>query len=299
MSRAIFVIGKNRSGTKWLTNTVASHDKVCCVQRPEANGVVETNLLTVMPRLFGSLNDPDNRIGFIECFSETNFFKITGLEKSFLYNLEANNYYEVFDKIMNECSRLRERELWAHKFSPHVLRDLLQNFPEAKFILIHRNYIDNIVSSIALAEAQESKKSKSIERHILSYIQQDKIMKNYEGRSNVMNVQFEDFKRRKKKICRKISEFINIEFSKKMVPDSYSKNTSFRSSIDRDEVVSSINISKLKIEYSLFNTIPLTVLNKAQKIKNLFMEEISDKVFVPKTFSIKANEVGGGTSNRR
>lgn len=298
MSRAIFIIGKNRSGTKWLTNTVASHDKVCCVQRPGANGVVETNLLTVMPNLFGSLNDPDNRIGFIECFSETNFFKITELEKTFLYNLEVNNYYEVFEKIMNEYSRLRERQLWVHKFSPHVLGDLLQKFPKAKFIMIYRDYVDNIVSSIALAEAQESKRSKSIERHILSYVQQNKIMKNAEERSNVISIQFRNFIKRKEKICKKISEFVNIEFSKKMIPNRYNKNTSFRSNIDRGEVISGINTTKLKIEYSLFNMIPLAVLNKAQKIKDLFLGGVSDKVFVPKTFSMRANEVGRGASGR-
>ncbi|MFW6008127.1 MAG: hypothetical protein ACOCP8_02575 [archaeon] len=43
----IFVIGKNRSGTKWLSNTVANHKDVFCVQRPGAGGILETNLILI------------------------------------------------------------------------------------------------------------------------------------------------------------------------------------------------------------------------------------------------------------
>jgi len=86
MIKKIFVIGKNRSGTKWLSNTIANHQKIACIQRPGAGGILETNIINRMPNIFGTLKKDNNFIGFIECFSQTNYFKLLHVEKEELYN---------------------------------------------------------------------------------------------------------------------------------------------------------------------------------------------------------------------
>ena len=53
--RPIFVIGKNRSGTKWLSNTISNHSKIACVRSHEFGGILETNVFFNMPNTFGDL----------------------------------------------------------------------------------------------------------------------------------------------------------------------------------------------------------------------------------------------------
>ncbi|MCK4320989.1 sulfotransferase [candidate division WOR-3 bacterium] len=40
MASPIFVIGKNRSGTKWLSNVIANHKDVACIQHELFGGIL-------------------------------------------------------------------------------------------------------------------------------------------------------------------------------------------------------------------------------------------------------------------
>lgn len=74
MASPIFVIGRNRSGTKWLSNIIASHHDVAAVQHEEHFGILEaTDVFLNMPILFGDLSIAENYMGFLDCFSQTDF----------------------------------------------------------------------------------------------------------------------------------------------------------------------------------------------------------------------------------
>ena len=288
MSHPVFVIGKNRSGTKWLTNTIASHENFCCVQREGANGVVETNILRQMPRAFGSLKDEENHVGFVECFSETNFFKLTGIPKEFLYNLNADSYTQVLSQVMKKYSR---KKRWTHKFSPHVVQKIVNKFPKAKLIFIYRNCVENVKSSIGLENLKDKSEKRSVMRHLLSYVYQVKSMKKYSDRKNVMEVNFVDLKKSKKKLCKEISEFVGVKFSKKMLKERYDKNTSYISDVKKEEVLSTKEENILKITKIIVDKLPLTTLKVMNKVKNLLRDDFEKKRFVPKTFEIRRKEV--------
>lgn len=101
MAQPIFIIGKNRSGTKWLSNIIAAHKEIACVQRPGAGGILESNTLSNMYYIFGSLKHDNNFIGFLECKAKTNFFKLSGLSKEFFYKKRPETYYSFFRLLMD------------------------------------------------------------------------------------------------------------------------------------------------------------------------------------------------------
>ncbi|MBA7629902.1 hypothetical protein ES703_37409 [subsurface metagenome] len=50
MASPIFVIGKNRSGTKWLSNVIANHKDIACIQHELFGGILEANVISRMPK---------------------------------------------------------------------------------------------------------------------------------------------------------------------------------------------------------------------------------------------------------
>jgi len=75
--KPILVIGINRSGTKWLSNEIASHPSISAVQDERHGGIVESNLLTEYGRAF----DLTTSTGYAELlafWTQIHFFLLAG-----------------------------------------------------------------------------------------------------------------------------------------------------------------------------------------------------------------------------
>lgn len=62
----IFIVGTNRSGTKWLSNILAKHPDVAAVQTERTQGIVETNMFHSLRIKFPDLRRPDDFVGLID-----------------------------------------------------------------------------------------------------------------------------------------------------------------------------------------------------------------------------------------
>ena len=71
MAKPIFIVGKNRSGTKWLSNILLNHPNIAGIQSDYHRGILETNMFQNMPIIFGNLKDIDNFIGVTEPYEES------------------------------------------------------------------------------------------------------------------------------------------------------------------------------------------------------------------------------------
>jgi hypothetical protein len=71
----LFVIGRNRSGTKWLSNILAENNEVAAVQREGAGGILESNELSHFPKHF-NLNHIEDRTAFQILFKHSNFIGV-------------------------------------------------------------------------------------------------------------------------------------------------------------------------------------------------------------------------------
>jgi len=62
MAKHIFVVGNNRSGTKWISNTILRSARVAGAQSEDHKGILETNVLFNAPRIFGPLQNSQHSI---------------------------------------------------------------------------------------------------------------------------------------------------------------------------------------------------------------------------------------------
>ena len=75
-----------------------------CIQRSGAVGILEINIINRMANIFGSLKKDNNFIVFIECFSQTNYFKLLYVKKEQLYNVPRGvprDYLYFLNYVLN------------------------------------------------------------------------------------------------------------------------------------------------------------------------------------------------------
>ncbi len=225
----IIVLGKERSGTKWLTNLIANHPDVACVQSEIHNGVLETNVFNNMPVLFGDLKNPDNWLGFLACFSQTYFFKYTGLDRTFLDSLSPSDYYTFFDEVMTAYAHRMNASRWIQKTNSLFTEKLLQAYPQAKFVLIQRGFEDNYRSSQANIHSnlKEIGSVSSVFSSVFGHYYANRYESSFAGHPQILFVRFEDLKSRKEETLQKVYAFLDLSFDPSCLEDRFRKNTSF------------------------------------------------------------------------
>ncbi len=228
MAKPVFVIGKNRSGTKWLSNIIGSHPEVAAVQGEEFTGILESNLFFQFPEVFGDLRDSENYCAMAACFSRTSFFECTGLDERILFAKNFEDYHEFFRHIMEAYAAKENKPHWLQKANPLVLPQLYAAFPDARFVITSRGITDSIRSNIVLAKRNGVKRA-SIFGEMALYYLGEKISDQFRGKSNVMFVTFEDLKRDRETVTKRVCEFLCLDFDDRMLEDVYGKNTSFKS----------------------------------------------------------------------
>jgi hypothetical protein len=292
MALPIFVIGKNRSGTKWLSNTIANHEDVACIQREGAGGILETNMFENMPRIFGSLSIEENNLGFLVCFSHTIFFILTGLDKKVLYSKRVNDYAAIFRLIMDLYAQKEGKKFWLQKSNSLQLAKLLRDYPDAKFIIIQRGIEDNIRSTFGL-RVLENEPTVSVIRDMFSYFLHRKTEQRFQGKDNVMVVKYEEFKGDKKKILQEICAFLDIQYYDEMLVDRFRKNTSFGDRVSRDKALAKKDVLLIRFLSPFFEIIPWHFYHILRKIflKIRGYRGIERK-FIAKTFEIVKIEYG-------
>ncbi len=235
--RPVFVIGKNRSGTKWLSNIIGNHPDVAAVQGEEFAGILESNLFFQFPEVFGDLRDSENYCAMAACFSQTSFFQCTGLDERILFAEKIEDYHEFFRHIMNAYAAKEKKPHWLQKANPLVLPQLYAAFPHARFIIISRSVKDNIRSSIALVR-RNGIKGASVFSEMALYHLGERICRQYSRKPNVMSVTFEDLKGDREAVTGRICKFLRLDFDVRMLEDAYQKNTSFKSGSSRANALS-------------------------------------------------------------
>ncbi|MCK4320983.1 sulfotransferase [candidate division WOR-3 bacterium] len=303
MALPIFVIGKNRSGTKWLSNVIANHKDIACIQHELFGGILETNLITRMPRIFGDLSYDGNFIGFVECFSQISFFKLTGLNKDILYSKRPKNYSDFFRFLMDTYSEKEGKSFWVQKADTFALLELYNNFPDARFILIIRNIYGNISSSIGLKKLEIGKHYRAnIPREMIKYFVAYKRINKFSRKDRTLLVRFEDLKDKRKDVVSKIGNFLNIPYDKNMLNDKFKKNTSFKMGVKREETLNKKGRWLIKILIPFFKIIPGFIYELIYKIKFAILgynfTKKENPTFTPGAFTLLKHELGWGTENR-
>ena len=295
MVKPIFIIGRDRSGTKWLSNIIANHKDVACVQHKDHFGILEaTDILGYAPIIFGDMRIPENFIAFLECFSQTDFFRITGLDKEHFYRVRPDNYFSFFREMMDRFAENNCNSYWVQKSDIISMGDLSIHYPEGKFVIIIRDMKDNLRSKIGQRVREGINPQKYLVRGAIRYFTDNALVKKYSDQDNVCVVQYEHLIQDKSTTVKNICKFLHIEFDEKMLEDKFRKNTSFNNGVSRDKVFTQMDLIKIAVISILLGALPAWVydylyLKRKKKIKNELLT-FHERKFI--SFKLRKKELG-------
>lgn len=302
MASPIFVIGRNRSGTKWLSNIIANHPDVAAVQHQEHFGILEaTDIFLHMPMIFGDLSIPENYIGFLECLSQTDFFRLTGLDKGYFYAFRQPDYFTFFREMMDKYAAKSGKKYWVQKSGVMSLGTLHKHYDDAKFIIIVRDMVENIKSTIALGRLlEEEQHKKSLFRLQVKYFTDMAQIKRFATESNVSVIRYEDLIKDRNSVLSKMCTFLGMSFDETMEKDYFRNNSSFGGAVgnkhppNKDEILTKSDVLKMKMYSAFLSALPrqiydwLDLLHKKNFYKTFFHPQ--QRRFL--SFRLRRNELG-------
>ena len=287
----IFVIGKNRSGTKWLSNILSNSIEIVSLQRKEDYGINETNIFYQFPKIFGDLNSYNNYIPFIECFAQTNIFKLTGLDKQFLYTIPERNYNIIFKSVMNQYAFSKDKKMWLQKSNTYILNDAISYFPNATIVFIERNLEDNIRSTIGL-QFKNGQKKKNILKNVFIYLLEQKRIKSFKKKINIKQdtiyVKYEDLVSNTESVLKNLCDKLNIQFKEKMLDSIYQKNTSFSQKDKKIKMLNKLDVFYMHFFYNILRFFPCSFFEFVFKKASRGQARME---FIAKTFEMRYREI--------
>ena len=147
----ILVVGLNRSGTKWLSNSLANHSNVFAVTAEQHFGILESNVFNDFSRAFPRLDREDDFIAFVCMWAESDFVKTTGMTRTEMlqWNPRPVTVYEAFNRLMNEMTDRWSRKFWLQKCSPIQAIESVGNLAgQEKVIAIRRSFYNVLELSL-------------------------------------------------------------------------------------------------------------------------------------------------------
>ncbi len=263
----IFVIGMNRSGTKWLSNELSRHSEISSV-RNEVTGIRETNMFVAFANKF-DISILDEYIGLVELWAATDFFKRTGVDKKILLEREQRprSSVEVFEIVMDQFARLQNTKHWLQKTNPIIGSQLTKMRPAARFVIIVRNMKDQIRSN--LARTYPNPGFMVIARAVFSYVRDKKILDRIVRETDCPVVKYESLKSDRENVLRNILTGWNLDPETVESDNDLKPNTSFGDNKKRADYFSGFNHFVISAVSFFANLIPASILvrNVERKVK--------------------------------
>ena len=257
----ILVVGVNRSGTKWLSNEIATHPDVTAVQHEWHGGIVESNCLTEFGRSFDLGSESVYR-EFLDFWQRTHFFELAGGNVDWFATLDPRppDTVTVFRRLMDRLAQQRGNRFWIQKIAPADAEAVLSVLSDARVVVITRSDLDTVRSKIRL-DAKRGIKLGSLRAGMSQGVQSRQLQRIAE-RPEVLTVQYEHLVADRDRLMAEVFRFFEIEPSE--TASSFRPNTSFKRG-ERREPVSGFTELNIKLATSLCRVLPLPVLLSLQK----------------------------------
>ncbi|MFX1279860.1 MAG: sulfotransferase [Promethearchaeota archaeon] len=281
MSKSVFVIGIQRSGTTWLANLLCNHSKIVGVQR-EPFGILESAYFSHVDNFFGNLRRNHNFIQFVETYASSDYFRATGLDKDLLYKNRPKTYSQAFKLIMDTLAEKHNADYWLEKSPAHslYLRKISIYFPDAKFIRIKRNLYDVITSAIRKTHIKNKLMKKIyILIRLIQYRKYESYIKKFESQTNrLLMLSYESVRKNIENNMNDICKFLGINFEPNMLKTDYKPNTSFESFVNTTERKTVLTNSERKL-IKMLNTILKVIPFNIYRIIFYFQVNVRKKGF--------------------
>ncbi len=268
MIRPIILVGMNRSGTKWLSNTISRHPDVIAVQSKRTNGIVETNMFGALPEKF-DLSVPDEYIGLVELWAATHFFRITGVDKELFYRLSPRpaNGLQLFEVLMNEYARRNDKKYWLQKTTPLRAQEVLEHFAQARAVVIRRDLMDTVRSTVAM---QGWRGKRNLFRATWYGVYQRKLLNRLCRRYPVVEMDFDRLRADPDREEARLFTELGLSGGNLAEDKSFPPNSTFGSRQQRQDVLSRRAWLVARSLAWMVWLIPLPVLSAAIAVRRLF-----------------------------
>lgn len=274
MAIPIFIVGTPRSGTSWLSNTLGNHSKVACVRQGkpgERGGINESAFFSYVDGKFGDLKDANNLIQLIETFEASTFFILSGVDKSLFYKNKPRTYQDFFRLLMDNLSEEQGAMFWLEKTPSHTfhLKEISGYYPDAKFISLKRNIIDQIRSFLKIEESVTGrpiknmpflKKKMRLLTRVFKYYAHVKHLDHFIAKNpdRILQIDYEKLRETTEEVIGQVCRFLGIDFEESML-ERFIKNTGFQSDAERKEVLSSGDITVIRMLSFVMKLAPYSV----------------------------------------
>lgn len=226
MASPIFVIGKNRSGTKWISNILSNHQDIATVSREGAGGIIENNLINRYPVIFPDLEIDEHYYALASCLHNDNILRCSPAPNNLLFLKKFNSYKDIIRSIMETAAANESARYWLQKADPLSLHALIEQFPDAKFVLIERNPVANIQSTIALKHKRISKIN-TIFTECAHYQLCSNTMNRFKKDDRFIYIQYEEMTQNKERTAKRLCDFLGIAYNEGIHAQNVAPNTSF------------------------------------------------------------------------
>ena len=146
----IFVLGRQRSGTTWITNILASHDDIFTPLHEAHQGQHESAFFSALVPYCNFAQTEQDRIALKAIFERSDFFQLVQdgqFPPPSIRGLDASAY---FRRVMDLAAERRGCSMWLEKTPAHTLclSTLLECFPDAYFIAVTRKTYEVVRSNV-------------------------------------------------------------------------------------------------------------------------------------------------------
>lgn len=148
--KRIFVVGRHRSGTTWVTNILEAHPDIFVPSHPEHHGQHESAFFS---SLFPYCNwgaESADRWAIYALFFLSDYGKLLAIDSDKAQEFIGYHPSLFFQEVMDTAAHIREKKAWAEKTPAHTLylEELVKWFPDGIFIAVDRNPYDTTISNV-------------------------------------------------------------------------------------------------------------------------------------------------------
>jgi hypothetical protein len=239
MPRPLFVIGKHRSGTTWLSNLLLSHPEIAGVEHSAHKGIHESAFFSHVQGRFGDLHVFNNHVECSAVLAQSDYFRLAGASFEDLLRLFPTDYPGLFRSIMDRFAKTEETRYWMEKSPMHTLymRHIGEVYPDARFVGIQRDPVDVAFSSLRNLGGEMSRVRRFVElfRVTLDKYVADRHMLRMRARwpDRVLIVRYEEMTRSPSPIIEQICVHLDLEVGD--LSSAYRANSSYSSNRQRRE----------------------------------------------------------------
>ena len=264
MGRPIFVVGAQRTGTTWLANTLCRHSGIAGVQADKHHGIHESVFFSHLDGRYGDLRDPAHLRSFVEAFTGSDYFRLTGLDPRVLVEAKPRSYSDAFRLVMDSFAAARGVDLWLEKSPDHsiFLEHIAAEYPDALFLSIRRDPVATTRSVMRLAGCTTAaRKLEFMARHSLRFTSYYRHIGSFLARhpARLLQIEYREMRAETRDVLTRICRFLGLDMEDGLLESGYAPNTSFREDSERQEVLSPREERLVRLLHALTKSLPFHV----------------------------------------